>query len=1155
MLARRFMLTMLVFAILPIAVAFRQEKQDRWPYGGTIARLDRAPKLDGEIGPEEWKPAVRVFGFQQRRGGDFLEERKAVTYLGFTEDRLYIALVCELPPDGELIANKTNRDSSLIRDDAVEIWIDPHWRNRVAGKGDQSYYQTMINSIGTVFDKKYDPAGGAPSLGWNGDWKTGNGIHKTTGPQSPLQTETGIWICEMSIPFEDVGIDGSPIGREIGVMVARQWKRPGGQKPWFPHSHAFSSWTEYPHFTLTENQPTVQILGFGDELFDGNLQMKALILNPGPARTARVHAKATSSDMPGVERTETIELPADAEVTYEFTNHGRFHATAEHHLDFSVTGQAGSPTYFRYAMDWRKPKGKRWAVKMGPNPEEAIKLAYYPSYEFIRVYVNPDELGEQAEGIREATISVLGPDNKPVTENIMKWEKAPAEQRLDVGKLAEGTYTARISLKGHDKTYTRPFTRQYFPWEDNGLGETNAVYPPFEPVEVEGRTVRVVMRRHEVGGLGFWNSVMARGNDKGAEYEELLAGPIALHVEDGAVLEGTGEFTSTEPHAVVYEGKAAHPAVTVKTRTTTEFDGCTKVELTLAPPGARESAADTPTPTLDTLYLDIPIRDSMAPLFHATTTGLRQNPAGFTPRGTGRVWDGRDHPDGNWFGNFKPYIWVGAEERGLCWFADNDRGWELKTGDEPADFAPCQELIRRDGVLHMRINFVQKPLVIKEPRKIVFGLMASPAKPMPGNWRKVLFEHDAPDRQFIELIGAQYWGSPSIMYSKYPINGDFSGLDKMQELRMGGKMGDFWRYYNARNLSGDISDSTYMSPKKVRQLMGIAFRRSQRVGHNYFCVYWEEFHRTLNYHPEVPVFKEEWSGNYTGTGHHCYPESYLDFACYYAAQFIRRGIGTYFDNTFPKRAYDPVTTAAYRLPNGQMQPSANMWRHRRYLRRVWTLHAQMGSDRFPPIMMLHMTNTHIVPYMVFNHANYDLEWFYGPEPLQSKFTPDLLRAESIGLQTGNYPLALAHVRGPGKGRTSAEARRKARKTRFAGLMVHEIRTRPTGEIDRQLLNRMVEFGYGGEGCKVVNYWDKKTPVKPSDQRVKWLLMRRGDSAMLLLCTWNPEPATAKIGLDTRALGFDPKAAADAETDQAVPWKDGTLSLELEGYGARLIRID
>ncbi|MBS3762894.1 MAG: hypothetical protein KGZ25_06280 [Planctomycetes bacterium] len=1131
-----------VLGLLICVTVSGQKKQKEWPYGGTVAKFQEAPQLDGKIGTEEWKPAVRVFGFQQRRGGDNLEERKAVTYLGFTEKRLYLAVVSELPPDGKLITTQKNRDSSLIRDDSVEIWIDPHWKKRKAGKGNQTYFQTMINSAGTIFDKKYDPAGGTPSMGWNGDWKTASGIHKKTGPDSPIQTQTGIWVCEASIPFDDVGMTGSPIGHEIGVMVARQWKRPGAQKPWFPHAHSFSSWTEYPHFRLTKSHPTVQMMEFGDELFEGNLEMEALIINPGPSRTVQVETKATSSDMPSMQETVDLKLPAQGEKLYEFTTHGRFHATAQHHLDFSVTGEKGESTYFHYAMDWRKPGGKRWTVKTGPNPKKAIKLAYYPSYEFIRIFVDPRELGKEAEGIQQADVAVLNPKGEKVTGGRMEWEKAPAERRFKVGELSEGKYTAQVSLKGYGKTYERHFVRKYFPWEGNGLGETTKVYPPFEPITVDGHTVSVVMRRHEVSGLGFWESVEARGNDEGAKYLELLAGPIALKA-DGKVLEGTGEFESRRPHAVKYEGKAVHPAVTVKTRMTTEFDGCSRIEMTLAP-GSEDKE-------LKTLSLDIPLKDSLMPLFHATTTGLRRNPAGYLPEGTGRVWDGRDNPDGNWYGNFMPYVWVGAEERGLCWFADNDRNWVLETGEKPEEVAPCQELIREDGTLHLRINFVQKPVSVDEPRKIVFGLMASPAKPMPKNWRNVLFEHGVEDRRSIKWIGAQYWGSPSIMYNKYPINGDFSVLDKMQELRLGGKMGDFWRYYNARNLSGDISDSTYMSPKKIRQLLSISFRRAQRAEDNYFCAYWEEFHRTLSYHPEVPVFRQEWSGKYSGTGHHSYPESYLDFACYYAAEFVRRGIGTYFDNTFPKRAYDPVTTGAYRLANGQMQPSANMWRHRRYLKRIWTLHAQMGPEKTPPIMMLHMTNTHVVPYMVFNHSNLDLEWFYGPEPLQSKFTADLLRAESLGLQTGNYPLALSNVRGPGWKKKSANVIRKARKTRFAGLMVHEIRTRPTGKVDRGLLNKMLQFGYGLEGCRVYNYWDARKPLETSDPKCKWLLAENQGKLMLLLCTWNAEKGEVEVRLDHDALHSGIREARNAETGKSIDVKGGRFNFSMPGYGVRL----
>ena len=193
-----------------------------------------------------------------------------------------------------------------------------------------------------------------------------------------------------------------------------------------------------------------------------------------------------------------------------------------------------------------------------------------------------------------------------------------------------------------------------------------------------------------------------------------------------------------------------HPAVIVETRNTLEMDGCMKIELTLLRPIRR---SNDPMHLKLAPLLDIPLVDPLIMFFHVSSTSLRYNPAGAIPRGEGRFWDTRDYPDGTFYGNFKPYIWLGAEERGLAFFADNDKGWELNVDDKDnAKSTPAVELIRKDGVLTMRINLIQKPVTLTEPRTIVFGLMASPAKPMPKNWRT----------RPMAWMGSQYWGSDRV---------------------------------------------------------------------------------------------------------------------------------------------------------------------------------------------------------------------------------------------------------------------------------------------------------------------------------------------------------------------------------------------------------
>lgn len=869
----------------------------------------------------------------------------------------------------------------------------------------------------------------------------------------------------------------------------------------------------------------MQITSLGDQLYAGKLELEARIYNPSDrASKVKISAVAMSSDMPRKTDTRSLELKPGGYTPYQFKATS-FHEHSKHKLHLVVADADSETKYLDYTMDWRKPKREKWrAEETGPQPEKAVRLEYYPSYGFIRLQVDPRKLNLDGESAKTAEVKVSGPDGQELLADAMEWETVPARQRFEVGKdLKAGKYTVRVRLKGYEDVLERTFERQYFAWEGNGLGITSKVYPPFEPVQQDDEVTSVVMRRYQSDGLGLWKSVRARGNDTGSQMLELLAGPVTINVNDDTALTGTGKFVEKNARRVTYRGEASHPAVTVSTTCTTEYDGIMKVEMTLGP-GQDEQE-------LRKLWLDIPMRDDRAPLFHTTLVGkIRDNPAGSTPTGTGRVWDSRDLPSPRFYGNFHPYLWVGAEERGICWFADNDRGWVLNAnppGDQKP--VPCQELIRMDGRLILRVNLVQKPVKLQEPRKIVFGLMATPGKPMPENWRNVFFRSCPPNSKRIQWMAAQYWGSPSVMYSKLPIDQDTSVLSKLQEARLGGGgWGQFMKAWTNEHLSGDISDKTYKSKKKVVGLLHHAHRIS-RGADDYLTAYWEEFHATHAYHPEDRVFGDEWSS-------HAYPRSYLNFALWCGAEFVRRGIGLYFDNTFPKPTHDTVTTAAYELPNGRIQPSANIWRHREYLRRIWVIHQQLAPRTTKPLMMLHMTNSHLPPYMVYGQANLDLEWLYGGGAAQAKYPADLLRTESLGLKSGNIPTAL----GGGSHRT-----------KFGALMVHEIR----GKFKRvNLLDVLGEFGYTRPDAEVYNYWDDVVPMKTSDPRCKWLLVKHHGEIMVLFCTWNPRDNRVKAQFDLQKLGLQPGEAVNVEDDRKHPLKEGAFSFAMPGYGVRMFRL-
>jgi len=463
--------------------------------------------------------------------------------------------------------------------------------------------------------------------------------------------------------------------------------------------------------------------------------------------------------------------------------------------------------------------------------------------------------------------------------------------------------------------------------------------------------------------------------------------------------------------------------------------------------------------------------------------------------------------------------------------------------------SPAQEIIRRDGQLILKVNFVQRPITITEPRTIVFGMIASPVKPMPENWRRTLFEGSRPGYARIGWVGSQYWGSDEHFAAKYPRNGDLSVLSKMQEARLAQNAGnapEYLKIWKLHNLHPD-QPRFRKEDEQMANLVQWSINHASRADD---CVYWEEFVCTSPSHPEYETFGTEWDGGIQRRMTGGITPSYRDFAVWYGAEFVRRGIGLYFDNSFPERAYDPITTTAYRLEDGRIQPTGGIWARREYLKRIWTIHQQLTPAETPTIMMIHMTNTHMTPYMGWNDSNLDMEYYEIAIPMQARFHHSMMRAQGIGRQTGNWPLALANV---GREETP-EQKQFALRTRFGILAVHEIQGRMYESPYGQMFGKLLDFGYGLDDCNVYNYWDRNYPLAASNDDVKTLLLSRNGEVMIVVCTWNGEAEQVKLALDTQVLGTDLKKARNAENQETIPFDGKTIALDLEGYGVRILHV-
>ena len=91
------------------------------------------------------------------------------------------------------------------------------------------------------------------------------------------------------------------------------------------------------------------------------------------------------------------------------------------------------------------------------------------------------------------------------------------------------------------------------------------------------------------------------------------------------------------------------------------------------------------------------------------------------------------------------------------------------------------------------------------------------------------------------------------------------------------------------------------------------------------------------------------------------------------------------------------------------------------------------------------------------------------------------------------------------------------RSRFGSMMVHEIHPDSMSHVEVEMFKKFLAFGYGLEDCKVHRYWEDEFPLRVSDDRVKVLMLERGDKRLLLACSWNAEPMSVRVDLSGAKL--------------------------------------
>ena len=852
---------------------------------------------------------------------------------------------------------------------------------------------------------------------------------------------------------------------------------------------------------------------------------------------------------------------------------------------------------------------------------DKLPFAYYPSLNRMEVAMKlPDKPRQTARVIikNHATGQQVAEGKVPLND------AGEGQSLFDVPDFPDGEYAIDYHIGDQIIPATQTFKRIHFPFEGTTLGITHEVFPPFTPVKVSGRKVSIVGRTYTLNGLGLFDKVETLGRD-------ILARPMRLVMLDAAGKEVAWRRTDVKGKVLFddeaqFDTRAEGGGVTVASTVTVQEDGAARIRLTLAPKDGKPV-------DVAHLKIEIALKDAEAPLFHyVADNSMRFNYGGYLPRPekdetvdwylepwdgwvtirnriipspgatdatplwhtfNNKVWRDSGSPD---YRDFVPYIWLGAEARGLAFFMESEKDCVLQDEKNPAQWAhhhlrqstnaPLQRVYRKGGAVVLEADLFQRTVTLDAPHTFEFGLMASPGKPLDPEYRT---------RRIAWGLGPVVCWGGWLCASKYPTLRSWDVVDRIQSIRKARRFTDddrAWLAQKAQDVAARWPGrQVHDNWDWLKSVTYFSERADDDTNPWYGSggIYFEEHNSDVT-DEEWHVFQDEW-GNAEFARFQPKPPnwgvgvpSYQDFSLHTANEWMTRGVSLYFDNAFPKRAYTERFGCAWRHPSdGRLLYGTTLWEHRAYYRRIFKLmsHLNRQGQAYPLDFTLHMTNTQTLPLNTWATVTMDFEQCAlegnpaddpaetpaaakrkdgTPRGFQYPWPADYLRAVTLGQQTGTRALGLFFLTGYERHEddsiTQLIALREWGMRCVHDIAVHDIQTWQKYYARARAYDTILrDFGYGDyTRVRHHTYWTEKPFLKTSAPDVKWLALEtlnppRGDhKGMVLLQSYAKQkdtPITLTIP--------NAKTLTDTETGETIPLTNGTFTLTLQDiYATRML---
>ncbi len=693
----------------------------------SIARpLVVIPKITGMVDLSKaplsgvWRSAAWINNFVPENQFHMLKQPTRAGLM-YDEQNLYIGVVMD--NDRPPIANSDKGDTGLMRDDAVEVILEP-----------------------PGFRKKF---GGVMSLLLNSDGLRDDGINYNFKVNfkwnSRVFVEGNRWMAIFVIPFDSIGFHPK-VGDMWGFNIARFIPDLPGllYRPisWSP--------VKTNEFHRAETEGHIVFGGPTVSSMMGKITVDEKIFFSGKCREGQKISYIICDENGKIIKNGNIPFIGQK---------------AQGSLLYPAVGK------YKIKLAIVNSSGKLLNVDVKPlviEPPIIVRARRYPVHGKSDIVIEIKRMNRV--GAKPGRMKIVWfQEGKLLGRKVMSLPgKLPARYIVDLGRLSPGKVTVRIIVfeknppgnvafptpgsvvkcKADKIDIQYEFVQPKCPaWANNRIAEpTGEPLSPWPALKVSGNKICPWNREYDFGNTFLPVQITSNGH-------QILAGAIKLNIFSNNSLV---KFRLVKDRGirVVHNGGRAEfervckgGAFTVVSNGSVAYDGMMWFDIKIS---ARKGAI------ADKINIEIPLKKEFSSL-QAHWPYVK---------GEYRDMNSMPVPSNGLTLPFVPIVWLGNTEAGLQWFAETDKGWK------PANPRKAIEIVRRGNECVMIIHYQDNSERWTKDKWIQFGLMASPVKP----WPKHYYEDKA------RILSGMNWGYNRIPDGEdcavwYPLEGNIS-LDK-----------------------------------------------------------------------------------------------------------------------------------------------------------------------------------------------------------------------------------------------------------------------------------------------------------------------------------------------------------------------------------------